>query len=140
MWNNKKHSWGSESGCICTLQNTHDWCGYGGCGRHVATTSLRNKTIKALHFTFHLLCELRISYIFLFFSCFNNIICLLELFMQVLSFTYEVQVQDTTYQAVWQLRKIVDSRQTWGDCETVLYRKLQVVWEVEKFLTFIHRP
>lgn len=67
-------------------------------GVFVATVLLGNKTIMALYHTEHLFYKLCVSYTFLFFSPCNNKECLLEPVMQVLSFTYEGQIQNATNQ------------------------------------------
>lgn len=101
-----------------------------------ATISRRNKTMMALNLTEHLFCKLCVSYFFFFFFCFplfNNKVWIFRAIhappsLWALSFTYEKQVQNITYQVVWHQREILDSRQVQDDHKAVLctwFGKLQ---------------
>lgn len=68
-------------------------------GVFIATVFPGNKTIMALYHTEDLFYKLCVSYTFLFFSPCNNKECFLEPVVQVLSFSYEGQIQNATYQA-----------------------------------------
>lgn len=158
---------GDEADWFCTIYKTHVTdnsvgYSYGVCGRQVlsrtiispklrrclysgvliATIFLRSKTIMSLYHTEDLFYKLCVSYTFLFFSPCNNKECLLEPFLQVLSFTYEGHIRWRAdlkhYIPNWQQRKILESTQTWDDHGAVLCREMHMVWEAMMFWTLIH--